>query len=293
MALSFLCLQCFGGGGPDGNVDGKGGLDSFTMSIVSNQHLKKVLLELRRGNKNNINKKDEDGNSPLHLALKESLEKDRKRALMSYLLKKGADINAQDDEGNTPLNALLQETYSEKGILKLLLKQKKIDADKANKKGITPLMHATKSHSKDILERLLEKAPSMEAVDKKGNTVFHQLAGKYSLDLFDKLELLLEAPKTDAAVLKVINKKGASILDIIVQEDGFIGSDTLKAFRMVIEKMKKEFKEGGVTKDQCCKLLRVASTDTPRPSYYWYNKGHNKEGAEMLLLENELLNSLP
>ena len=295
-------MQCFGG---DNIEDGapQDGLDERELRSIQDEHLKKVLQELRRGDKSNINAKDAYGNAPLHLALQESsLFGTKKYELLSYLLQKGADINAQDEDGNTPLNALFQKSYDE-GMLNLFLKQKKIDVDKADNEGVTPLMRATEKlyikNYETTLKLLLRKGPNMAAVDKKKNTVLHRLAAKdYPTDSLERLELLLNnKSQIDAKALQIKNNKGHSVLHTILLGDIFSYKKE-KAFEMVINKMKEEFKKSGITEAQCKNILGYHKNPKhdKSPSWSWYkDEGstyHEPTYKKLAKMEQELYESL-
>lgn len=77
-------------------------------------------------------------------------------------------INEQDENGETFLMAAVHA--NDVAILDVLLQQRNIDPDLANKHGITPLMAAIIIKNDEIAEHLIHGMASLGIVDNEGNT---------------------------------------------------------------------------------------------------------------------------
>lgn len=79
---------------------------------------------------NELDRKDSDGNTPLHLAVRmQSLE------MVEFLISKGCNVNISNNSGDTPLHFAYAKASKE--IIEVLIKNK-AETNKKNKAGKTP-----------------------------------------------------------------------------------------------------------------------------------------------------------
>jgi len=107
------------------------------------------LQKLINKNPSLINKKDEDGDTPLHLAAEEG-----QTIIAEFLISKGAKVNGKSNNKETPLHLAAEKGHLE--MVRLLIK-KGADINIKNEKGETPLEIATKTRRKRIAELLKSK----------------------------------------------------------------------------------------------------------------------------------------
>ena len=291
--LCLLCVQCFGDGDGFSKYDEVDGLSNYQIENVTDKHLKKILKELRKGNKDNINEQDEDGNTALHLAL--DVDSDWNK-IVAYLLEKGAKTNITNKKGLTPVNFLLsREPFALMKMLKLLLKYK-ADVTTADKKGSTPLMYAIKIYADDALEALLDKDPDLTAVDKDQKTVLHRLfLGDSSSYKLEKLNLLLE--KATAEALKAKDKDGNTILHAALLGRYTVSSQRkIEAHGLIAEKMKEKFKECGMTKNEYVEFLKDNKGNGSPATALFHKEPHALNQSDIQELGKqyqEVLDALP
>ena len=109
-----------------------------------------------------VNKKDEQGQTPLHHAAYGG-----QKEVTEVLLERGAKVNAKDDEGWTPLHLASKNGHAP--LVDLLL-AKRGQVNSRDKKGRTPLHHATHGEGNEAALILISKRAIVEAKDKKGWT---------------------------------------------------------------------------------------------------------------------------
>lgn len=118
----------------------------------------KLLIE----NGADVNKKDKENNTPLHIAVQNnSLE------LVKLLIEKGADVNATDKNGRTLLHIAVENNNLE--LVKLLI-EKGVNKNTMDYFSWTPLITATNNGYLEIVEFLLEKDVLIDIIDGNGRT---------------------------------------------------------------------------------------------------------------------------
>ncbi len=120
--------------------------------------------------KSDLNKKDFQGNTPLHLAIIQNHAE-----WAGILLERGAKPDEKNDNGNTPLH--LAAFFGREEIAAMLLD--KVDAvDMANQNLQTPLHYAAVGGSQAIFENLLVKGANADLTDRWENNLFHFAVAK-------------------------------------------------------------------------------------------------------------------
>lgn len=144
--------------------------------VINNKRLDlvKLLLENSSFNNNiNINIRDNSGNTPLHLACKDSYIE-----IVQYLLSRPKiDINSMNNSNNAPLHIAIEYKHFE--IVKYLIEFKDIELNYQNSNGNTPLHLAVKCNNLEFVKILvLEKRCNINLqnyIDSKypGDTPLH------------------------------------------------------------------------------------------------------------------------
>lgn len=106
--------------------------------------------------------------TPLMCVLAEGSQE--RAAVAELLIKAGSNVNQQDADGDTPLHLAIRNDSLDAKTILLLLKTGKVKIETQNKKGMTPLMVAAEAGRSDCIKMLLACKASMKAVDNKGNT---------------------------------------------------------------------------------------------------------------------------
>jgi ankyrin repeat protein len=155
-----------------------------------------ALLLLKYGAE--VNRRDNDNDTPLHLAILRDQFK-----LAEILLEHSADADAENNNGLTPLH-ILSERYIEDGgkilnLVPLLLKHGAA-INSRNKNWNTPLHLAILRNRFELAEILLELGADSCAENKKGITPLHLLSECDVKDGSDILNIVLLLSKHGAAV---------------------------------------------------------------------------------------------
>jgi len=134
-----------------------------------------------------VNAKDRQGNTPLHMAA-ESAEKPE---MVELLVAKGADVKARNNKGRTPLHGPFWRTGPPKA--ELLIAQG-ADVNARDEEGLTPLHLAARMGLPELAQILLANGAQVNAQDKNGvspvyealRETFWRLPGRH-LDVVDLL----------------------------------------------------------------------------------------------------------
>lgn len=86
------------------------------------------------------------------------------------LIKAGSNVNQQDADGDTPLHLAIRNDSLDAKTILFLLKTGRVKIEMQNKNGMTPLMVAAEAGRSDCIKMLLACKASVNAVDNKGNT---------------------------------------------------------------------------------------------------------------------------
>jgi len=104
-------------------------------------------------------------------------------AMLTMLLRGGADPNVRSLHNNTPLHLLCEEvggtpeSVQERVELVSALISANADVNARNEGGVTPLMFAVQNKQADIVRTLLQHGADASAVDKKGRTAMQIAIG--------------------------------------------------------------------------------------------------------------------
>ncbi|CAL1541772.1 unnamed protein product [Lymnaea stagnalis] len=140
--------------------------------------------------------------------------------VIDFLIKNGADVNAQDKNGSSVLIWAVAHSIANENKIALLIEQK-ADVNKANDKGETPLILASKSCNVNIMQLLISKGANVNAQDYKGMTA---LMYAVYLDYYEKSQLLIASNAEldiqnnngDNAVMLAVGNGDAKVLKALI-----------------------------------------------------------------------------
>jgi ankyrin repeat protein len=125
---------------------------------IKNDNTEDILKLINDGP--DVNARDEDGNTPLHIVCKNTkITEENKARIVNALISKGAVVNAKNKYGNTPLhfecwyNTKKANTWS-LNVYEILLSNG-ADVNAQNDEGWTPLHIACEAEQYDIVMSLL------------------------------------------------------------------------------------------------------------------------------------------
>ncbi|MFC1765376.1 ankyrin repeat domain-containing protein, partial [Planctomycetota bacterium] len=150
-------------------------VDLSLLTAAQNGEQQEVKVLLDQGA--DINAKDDQGMTPLHLAAQEG-----HKEVVEFLLSKDADINAQNIKGYTPLYSAIWN--NDPNIVGLLV-SKGADVNFSPEKGYPPLQHAVWFENTDIVRSLVEHGAKCDVKDKDGWTAFRYAADASNRDMIN------------------------------------------------------------------------------------------------------------
>ncbi|XP_075237811.1 uncharacterized protein LOC142334028 [Lycorma delicatula] len=153
-------------------------------------------------NRNDVNIKDEFGQTFLMYALELSMNKN----IIFNIIRNGADINATDNRGYTPLIYAIKYECDIEVINKLI--KHGADVNVIDNDGLTPLKHAVHSSTfKEIIQILLDNGVNINTHDENNNTVL-----LYLLKHFNNNKELVSFVIQKGADVNICDNKGLTPL---------------------------------------------------------------------------------
>lgn len=177
------------------------------------------IMDMLMKNGHDLNAKDKDGQTPLHIAIRWSLfyaaMSRTDENLVELLLDHGADLNTQDVLGYTPLHCAAFSGTPE--IISMLM-NRGASLSTRDYAGRVPLHCAASALYEDNINVLLRES-EVNARDFKGRTPLHHAYIRWSI----LKHITYKKSTTRRSAITLLLEAGAS--DSIVDEDGKIPSD--------------------------------------------------------------------
>lgn len=130
--------------------------DSIIMWGLQSENIEVIKLLHKEGA--SIDKKNEDGHTPIYNAAAEGLVD-----IVDYLVTNGADINVTSNEGDTPL--MIACCYDQTEVVELLLKRG-ADLHYTNESGMDALAYAIQYGNCKVVKKILEFRSIKSTLDK-------------------------------------------------------------------------------------------------------------------------------
>ncbi|KAL7303134.1 hypothetical protein TKK_0004345 [Trichogramma kaykai] len=155
-----------------------------------------------------IDARDKEGRTPLHLALRS--RGDCAKTAIKWLLERGADPNAASEKGLTPLHVICGRKYDDDvtelffNVTKELNKPVRIDA--RDKSGRTPLQWAVATLKPSVIGALAKRGADLSGFQFPSEAHFDEAFGAFKD--YHKHELKLRVASGFLATLKSLEEKG-------------------------------------------------------------------------------------
>ena len=153
-----------------------------------------------------VNRTDEEGETPLLMAIMSPHEQHRE-PIITCLLEHGADVNHADNSGRTPLHLV---SFDGTVPQAQMLMDHGADVNRRDIWGKTPLQNAVDAHSIDMIHYLVEHGADVRTIDKEGNTVLHGI--DYPLD-----DATFAYFIEHGADVRAVNRAGKTVLASVVE----------------------------------------------------------------------------
>ncbi|CAB0028779.1 unnamed protein product [Trichogramma brassicae] len=177
---------------------------------------------------------EQEGNSPLHFALRDIQNKET----FELLLKSGVNPNLANAEGNSPLHYICMDPYDDLWIVESFFKvnnelQQTVYVDAQNKLGMTPLHYASDCDTTKVTEFLLKRGVDPNVVDANGTTALHIVCRRKGCDDVDYVKPFVELLLKRGANPNLAEKGGFTPLHNICKREN--DDDVVKMFFKTIQ----------------------------------------------------------
>jgi ankyrin len=206
--------------GADANAENNMARTPLQMLSESTMNKRNILNLAQQLLKNGaeINRRGEDNESPLYLAIRGN-----RFELAKTLLERGADTNTENSNGQTLLHILSESRYYEGGILNLalLLLKHGAEVNRRDKGNETPLLRAIRWDRFMLAKTLLKHGADSNAENNGGMTPFHMLSESSIKDERHIVDLALLLLRSGAEVNRRDNDN-ESPLHLAIRWDRFM-----------------------------------------------------------------------
>ena len=166
-----------------------------------------------------IVEKKEDKTYTFESGLLETCKKGNNEAAQ-FLVDLGVDINHKNNEGKTPL--MIASSSGQKEVVQTLLETETVNVNQQDNEGQTALMFSTASNHTDISKELLDAETNPNLKDNEGNTALHiacsnEFTDETKLLLSYNANLFIKNNEKHTAIDVLVNKsKTASVEDLVL-----------------------------------------------------------------------------
>jgi len=168
----------------------------------------------------NLNAKDSNGKTALHLAAQRAVERENWRSILRRILVKGPDVNLKDAKGWTALHYVCNYESDAQDEVKVILENTKgIELNIVDNNNMTPMHIAAMRGQTDVCETLMNNGAKVDAKDKYGHTPAYYAVRAGNIETADALikngadisSIQLSAYRGNLSNLKALLTTGASV----------------------------------------------------------------------------------
>lgn len=164
--------------------------------------------------------------------------KPKQAAIIEYFISKGVDVNKADEEGNTPLINAAASNRDTTVFNALLSKVKHID--QANQKGVTALAMAVRGNSPEIVGFLLSKGASVSVKDAGGNNLAFYLIQSYNAQRASDFEAKLDILKGKGLKVEAPQQNGNTLYHLAVAKNDLSLVKRLESYKIDVNAQNSE-----------------------------------------------------
>jgi len=175
-----------------------------------------------------------NGENVLHAVVR----KEKQADVIRFFLSKRVDANKTDNDGNTPLiNAAASNNDLE--IINMLIANVK-DINQANKKGVTALAQAIKSNTPEVVKLLIEKGANLEVLDASGDNLSSYLIQSYNPQKTQDFESKIKILSEKGYSIETTQKNGNTVYHLAVTKNDVSLLKLVERFKANINSKNKE-----------------------------------------------------